>query len=105
MRTISIVILWLTAAALALTLYAYGLVEHYWYANDQGRGYDLTRWRGDSLDGIPPYADGYHFRYSNLRFEKAPELRTVLIILVIASASTGTIVLLRRMPRRPLPKT
>ena len=105
MRTTSIIILWVTAAALALTLYAYGLVEHYWYANDQGRGYDLTRWRGDSLDGIPPYADGYHFRYSNLRFERAPEIRTVLIIIVIASASAGTIILLRRMPKRRLPKT
>jgi hypothetical protein len=104
-RAISIIVLWLTAAALALTVYTYGLVGHYWYANDQGRGYDLTRWRGDSLDGIPPYPDGYRFRYSDSRFEKAPEIRTVFIILVLASASAGTIILLKRMRKQKLPKT
>ncbi len=106
MRALSIIVVWSTAFALALALYSYGLVQHYWYDNGQGRGYDIIRWQGDSLDDVYGYQKGYHFRYSTFRFEKNAEIRTIAIVAVFSCASAGTILLLRYMPkRRPTTKT
>jgi hypothetical protein len=100
MRAISIILIWLTALALALTLLNYGMVEHYWYANNQGLGYDLTRWRGDTLDNVGSVGKGYRFRYSTFRFEKNAEIRTIAIIVVFSCAFAGTILLIRHLQRR-----
>ena len=55
MRALSIILVWLTAFALALAFYSYGMVQHYWYDNGQGRGYDVLHWQGDSLDDVYGY--------------------------------------------------
>jgi len=106
MRALSIIILWLTAAMIALTLWSFGMVQHYWYFSDSaGLGYDLAKWQGDTLDNSFSYPKGYRFKYSFMRFEKDAERRTILIILVLTSACGGTIVVITRFPKpkRPNP--
>jgi hypothetical protein len=104
MRAISILILWLTAAAVSLTLWSFGLVQHYWYFSDSvGLGYDLAKWQGDTLDNSFGYPKGYRYRYSFARFEKDVERRTISIILVLASACGATIIILMCFPKRNRP--
>jgi hypothetical protein len=105
MRVLSIVLVWLTAAAIALTLWNFGMVQHYWYANDQGLGYDLVKWQGDTLDNAFVYPKGYRFRYSTFRFEKNAETRAILIITVLACACAGTILLIVRLPKKAKTQT
>lgn len=97
MRIVSLILLWLTAIAVAVTLWAFGLVDHYWYYNDAERlGYDLPKWRGDTLDNSFGYPKGYVFKYSYVRFERSAEPRTIAIIIVLAAAFAGTIFLASR---------
>jgi len=66
MRALSMILVWLTAFALALAFYSYGMVQHYWYDNGQGRGYDVLHWQGDSLDDVYGYEKGSRsVRYSS----------------------------------------
>ena len=44
MRALSIIVVWLTALTLALTVYSYGMVQHYWY--DKVRGAATIYWAG-----------------------------------------------------------
>lgn len=92
----SLLALWLTAIALAVTLYDYGQVRYYWYASDEGRGYALTTWKGDSLDNDRSYPKGYTYRYDIYRFERNAEARTIVIILILAGASAASFKLLKR---------
>jgi hypothetical protein len=97
MRIISILLLWVTAIAIAITLWAFGLVAHYWYFNDSTRlGYDVPKWHGDTLDNSFGYPKGYVFKYSYVRFESGAEPRAIGIILVLATACAGTIFLVSR---------
>jgi hypothetical protein len=91
-----LLLLWLTTIALAYTVYAHGLRTYYWYANESGRGYAVTEWRGANLDGQMSadrrrYPEGYEFRYTYSRFEEQTELRTIAIILLVASAAFLTL--------------
>jgi hypothetical protein len=100
----SILILWLTAAAISLTLYSFGMVQHYWYSNDAaGLGYDLVKWRGYTLDDSFPYPKGYRYKYSFTRFEKDAEARTIAIIIVLASAAGGTLFIMKKFPKQQTP--
>jgi hypothetical protein len=99
-RAVSIAVLWLAAIAVAVTLWAFGLVQHYWYFNDNEHlGYDLLKWQGDTLDNSFGYPKGYGYRYSFVRFERHAEPRIIGIIIVLATACAGTIFLVSR-PRR-----
>ena len=101
MRALSIVVVWLTAVAVCITIWGFGMVQHYWYFSDTaGVGYDLVKWQGDTLDNSLGYPKGYRLKYSFVRFEKDAERRTILIILVLASACGGTIFLVTRFPKR-----
>ncbi len=94
-----VITLWLAAIALSLTLYAYGQVEYYWYANDKAQGYELRTWKGNSLDDEPGYAKGYTYRHSISRFEKNAEARTISIILILSGAAALSVRLLKRRPK------
>ena len=99
MRLISIIVLWLATGAIVFTLFGFGMVDHYWYANDQGQGYDFATWKGYNLDDVHGYEKGFRFRYSFPRFEKNAEMRIILIIVVLASAWGGTVLLITRFPK------
>jgi hypothetical protein len=104
MRAMSLIILWLTAAAISLTLWSFGMIQHYWYFNDNvGMGYDLVKWRGDTLDNSFGYPKGYRYKYSFTRFEKDAEFRTIAIIVVLASAAGGTLFVMKRFPNQKTP--
>jgi hypothetical protein len=93
--------LWLTAVAIALTLWAFGIVQHYWYFNDDTRiGYDMLKWQGDTLDNAFGYPKGYRYKNSFVRFEKNAEPRIIGIIIVLAGACVGTILLVSRSPKK-----
>lgn len=100
MRALSIVLVWLTAVAIALTLWNFGMVQHYWYFNENaGLGYDVVKWQGDTLDNVFGYPKGYRLKYSFFKFEKNAETRTILIITVLACACGGTILLIMRFSK------
>ena len=96
MRTLKLLLAWTTAIALAVTIHSYGQVKYYWYGNDQGRGYALRTWQGESLDNTGGYAQGYTYRYETYRFEKDPERRMITMILLLGTAGVLTIRILKR---------
>lgn len=95
MRIIRLLILWIVAIALIITIGEYGQVRYYWYANEQGRGYLLETWEGTSLDDSYLHPKGYTYRYYTDKFEKNPEIRTITIILILAVAGFLTLQMFR----------
>jgi hypothetical protein len=98
MRILRLLILWIAAIALVITIYSHGQVRYYWYANDNegGRGYSLKIWQGTSLDDSGIYPKGFTYRYWTYQFEKNTEIRAIAIILILAGASFLTLQMFRR---------
>ena len=96
MRILKLLILWIAAIALIFTIYAYGQVRYYWYANEQGSGYLLKTWNGTSLDNSYVYPKGFTYQYDTYKFEKNPEFRIITIILILAGAGFLTLQMFRR---------
>jgi len=88
--------IWFLAISLSVTLYSYGQVRHYWYANDEGLGYEVDYYRGDSLDHDARYEKGYKYRYDIWRFQRNAEARTILIILILTGASASSLWISKR---------
>lgn len=96
MRILRLLILWIAAIALVITIYSHGQVRYYWYANDEGRGYSLKTWQGTSLDDSQVYRKGFTYRYETYQFEENTEIRAIAIILILAGASFLTLQMFRR---------
>ena len=95
MRILKLLAVWTAGGALAMTLYTHGEVTHYWYGNDEGRGYSLDTWSGESLDDSQIYPKGYKFRFKTNDFERNSEVRTIAIILILSGACFLTFKLFR----------
>lgn len=96
MRILSLLILWIATIGLAVSLYSYGQVRYYWYANEDGRGYALDSYKGDSLDDDAGYEKGHKYRHQIWRFERNAEARTILIILILAGAGASSLWIWKR---------
>lgn len=94
MRILRLLILWIAAIALAVTIYTHGQARYYWYANEEGRGYSLKIWQGTSLDDRG-YPKGFIYRNETYHFEKNTEIRAIAIILILAGASFLTLRMFR----------
>ena len=96
MRVLNLLILWIAAISLAGTLYSYGLVQHYRYANDDGQAYEESVYRGDSLDDMRGTKKGYIYRGAVWRLKRNAEGRTILIVLILAGASAASLWIWKR---------
>ena len=104
MRILKILILWGATLALVLTIYTYGQVKYYWYANDQNWGHELRTQRGDSLDDDSGYEKGIRYKYTHYKFENNSEVRIILIILIFAGAGFLSFLIFKSKKKNNLPK-
>lgn len=96
MRIARLLVIWIATIAISVTIYAYGQVEYTWYEGADGKGYALKYWKGNTLDDDPAYDKGYKHKGSVYRFEKNAEIRTILIILILAGASLFSLSVFKR---------
>jgi hypothetical protein len=90
MNKFKIIVLWVLVIILCITIYNYGKVKYYWYEDTEepGWGHLLKTYQGENLGQNSTYADGEKYKYDGIRykFEKDAELRTIIIISIIAAS-------------------
>ena len=88
MKTFKIIGLWALVIILCITIYNYGKIKYYWYENTEnpGRGHSIKTYQGENLGQY--YTNGEKYKYTSItyNFEKDAELRSIIIILIIAAS-------------------
>jgi len=87
-KKFKIIVLWALAILLSITIYSYGTTKYYWYENTEnpGWGRSISTYQGETLGNYSK--DGEKYKYTNIvhKFDKDAELRSIIIISIIAAS-------------------
>ena len=89
MNKFKIIVLIILTILLCLTIYDYGKVKYYFYEDTEkpGWGHYLKTYEGENLGKYyKNTGEKYKYTYVSYKFEKDPEVRTIIIILIIAAS-------------------
>lgn len=90
MKTFKIIGLWALVIILCITIYNYGKIKYYWYEDteDPGWGHYIKTYQGENLGQNSAYKNGEKYKYTSIayKFEKDAELRSIIIISIIAAS-------------------
>lgn len=86
MKTFKIIVLWALVIILCMTIYDYGKIKYYWYENTEKPGWGIERKTYDGENLGQYYKDGekFKYKYPTYKFEKDAELRSIIIISIMA---------------------
>jgi len=89
LKKFKMIILWILVISLCITIYNYGKTKYYWYEDtkEPGWGYYKESYHGKDLGNL--YKDSEKYKYVEIvyKFDKDTEVRTIIIILILAVSS------------------
>jgi len=87
-KNYKIIVLWALVIILCIIIYNYGKIEYYRYEDTEGWGYSIKTYQGENLGQNSAYKNGEKYKYTHItyKFEKDAELRSIIIISIIAAS-------------------